>query len=288
MSKTDRIELNGVSKEVQAKYKRLKGILEEMGSVLVAFSGGVDSSFLLKTAHEVLGDEVFAVIASSETYPEKEKEEAIKIAQYLNVRYKIIRTLELENPDFVNNSPQRCYFCKRVLFSRLKEIAEDEGIPYVIDGANLEDTGDYRPGSIAAEELGIRSPLKEARFIKSEIRKLSKQLGLPTWNKPSMACLASRFPYYMRIDMKSLKRVSQAEDCLRALGFSQIRVRHHGQIARIEIEPKEFPEIMEKGVREKIVKTLKKLGYTYITVDLAGYRTGSMNEPLSSAVNRKT
>ncbi|MCK4264259.1 MAG: ATP-dependent sacrificial sulfur transferase LarE, partial [Candidatus Aminicenantes bacterium] len=235
MSKTDRIELNGVSKEVQAKYKRLKGIIKEMGSVLVAFSGGVDSSFLLKTAHEVLGDEVFAVIASSETYPEKEKEEAIKIAQYLNVRYKIIRTRELENPDFVNNSPQRCYFCKRVLFSRLKEIAEDEGIPCVIDGANLEDTGDYRPGSIAAEELGIRSPLKEARFIKSEIRKLSKQLGLPTWNKPSMACLASRFPYYMRIDMKSLKRVSQAEDCLRALGFSQIRVRHHGQIARIEI-----------------------------------------------------
>jgi len=287
MSKTDRIELNGVSKEVQAKYKRLKGIIKEMGSVLVAFSGGVDSSFLLKTAHEVLGDEVFAVIASSETYPEKEKEEAIKIAQCLNVRYKIIRTLELENPDFVNNSPQRCYFCKRVLFSRLKEIAEDEGISCVIDGANLEDTGDYRPGSIAAEELGIRSPLKEARFIKSEIRKLSKQLGLPTWNKPSMACLASRFPYYMRIDIKSLKRVSQAEDFLRALGFSQIRVRHHGQIARIEIEPKEFPEIMEKGVREKIVKTLKKLGYTYITVDLAGYRTGSMNEPLSSAVNRK-
>lgn len=287
MSKTDRIELNGVSKEVQAKYKRLKGIIKEMGSVLVAFSGGVDSSFLLKTAHEVLRDEVFAVIASSETYPEKEKEEAIKIAQCLNVRYKIIRTLELENPDFVNNSPQRCYFCKRVLFSRLKEIAEDEGISCVIDGANLEDTGDYRPGSIAAEELGIRSPLKEARFIKSEIRKLSKQLGLPTWNKPSMACLASRFPYYMRIDMKSLKRVSQAEDFLRALGFSQIRVRHHGQIARIEIEPKEFPEIMEKGVREKIVKTLKKLGYTYITVDLAGYRTGSMNEPLSSAVNRK-
>ena len=287
MSKTDRIELNGVSKEVQAKYKRLKGIIKEMGSVLVAFSGGVDSSFLLKTAHEVLRDEVFAVIASSETYPEKEKEEAIKIAQCLNVRYKIIRTLELENPDFVNNSPQRCYFCKRVLFSRLKEIAEDEGISCVIDGANLEDTGDYRPGSIAAEELGIRSPLKEARFIKSEIRKLSKQLGLPTWNKPSMACLASRFPYYMRIDMESLKRVSQAEDFLRALGFSQIRVRHHGQIARIEIEPKEFPEIMEKGVREKIVKTLKKLGYTYITVDLAGYRTGSMNEPLSSAVNRK-
>jgi len=287
MSKTDRIELNGVSKEVQAKYKRLKGIIKEMGSVLVAFSGGVDSSFLLKTAHEVLRDEVFAVIASSETYPEKEKEEAIKIAQCLNVRYKIIRTLELENPDFVNNSPQRCYFCKRVLFSRLKEIAEDEGISCVIDGANLEDTGDYRPGSIAAEELGIRSPLKEARFIKSEIRKLSKQLGLPTWNKPSMACLASRFPYYMRIDMKSLKRVSQTEDFLRALGFSQIRVRHHGQIARIEIEPKEFPEIMEKGVREKIVKTLKKLGYTYITVDLAGYRTGSMNEPLSSAVNRK-
>lgn len=287
MSKPDRIELNGVSKEVQAKYKRLKGILEEMGSVLVAFSGGVDSSFLLKTAHEVLRDEVFAVIASSETYPEKEKEEAIKIAQCLNVRYKIIRTLELENPDFVNNSPQRCYFCKRALFSRLKEIAEDEGISCVIDGANLEDTGDYRPGSIAAEELGIRSPLKEARFIKSEIRKLSKQLGLPTWNKPSMACLASRFPYYMRIDMKSLKRVSQAEDFLRALGFSQIRVRHHGQIARIEIEPKEFPEIMEKGVREKIVKTLKKLGYTYITVDLAGYRIGSINEPLSSAVNRK-
>lgn len=276
------------SSNIQAKYKKLKGILEEMGSVLVAFSGGVDSSFLLKTAHEVLRDEVFAVIASSETYPEKEKEEAIKIAQYLNVRYKIIRTLELENPDFVNNSPQRCYFCKRVLFSRLKEIAEDEGISCVIDGANLEDTGDYRPGSIAAEELGIRSPLKEARFIKSEIRKLSKQLGLPTWNKPSMACLASRFPYYMRIDIKSLKRVSQAEDFLRALGFSQIRIRHHGQIARIEIEPKEFPEIMEKGVREKIVKTLKKLGYTYITIDLAGYRTGSMNEPLSSAVKRKT
>ncbi|UCC41682.1 MAG: ATP-dependent sacrificial sulfur transferase LarE [Candidatus Aminicenantes bacterium] len=269
------------------KFEKLKEILKEMGKVLIAFSGGVDSTFLLKVAQDVLGENVLAVIASSETYPEREREEALRLAQMLKVRYLVIHTEELGNPDFSSNPPERCYFCKMELFSKLKDIADDEDIPYVLDGSNYEDTTDFRPGIKAGEELKIRSPLKEAGFLKKEIRQLSKELDLPTWDKPSLACLSSRFPYFSEIDSNSLKQIDKAEEFLRGLGFKQIRVRHHGQTARIEIELGEFPKIIESRIREDIVKNFKKFGYTYITVDLAGYRTGSMNEPLDLGKKHK-
>lgn len=269
-----------LSPQVLSKLQKLKKILQDMGKVLVAFSGGADSTFLLRVASDVLGKNVLAVTASSETYPEKEIEEAKRLARNLHVRHRLIQTHELENPRFSSNPPERCYFCKQELFSRLKEIAAREAIPWVVDGSNYEDRSDYRPGAKAAKELGIRSPLKEARLLKGEIRYLSKLLNLPTWNKPSLACLASRFPYQTKIEKRSLKQIGEAEDFLRKMGFTQVRVRHHGQMARVEIEPDEFPRIIKKEMREKIIRNFKKIGYIYIALDLAGYRTGSMNEPL--------
>ena len=271
---------NKIPDETQQKYENLQGILKRMKRVLVAFSGGVDSTFLLKVARDVLGNDVLAVIASSATYPEREQQEALRIAEDLKVRYKVIHTKELDDPQFRNNPPERCYFCKKELFSRLKEIAAKEKFPYVCDGSNFEDAFDFRPGFKAAEELDVHSPLKEARLGKNEIRILSKRLGLSTWDKPAMACLSSRFPYFSPIDNASLRQIDQAEEFLRAKGFSQLRVRHHGQMARIEIDPKDFSMIMEKQAREDIVEGLKKMGYLYVTLDLAGYRTGSMNEPI--------
>lgn len=280
MNKTDRKETDEITPTILSKFEKLKNLLGEMGKVLVAFSGGVDSSFLLKVAIDVLGENVLAVIASSETYPEKERDEAVKLAKRLNVRYEVIQTKELENPDFAHNPPERCYFCKMELFSKLKDIAESEGIPHVLDGSNFEDTSDFRPGAKAAEELGVLSPLKEVGLVKQEIRQLSKYVDLPTWNKPSMACLSSRFPYFTEIEPESLKQVAQAEEFLKGLGFNQVRVRHHGQIARIEIEPQEFSKIVEKATKEKIINAFKKFGFIYIALDLAGFRSGSMNEPL--------
>jgi len=282
-----KMTINEISSQTLTKYEKLTALLRKMGKVVVAFSGGVDSTFLLKAAHDVLQDNVLAVIGSSETYPQREKAEALSLVREMGVRYLVIETTELNNPDFVNNSPQRCYYCKKELFSKMKKIAETEGIPYILDGSNYEDSQDFRPGIKAAVELGIRSPLKEVGLKKEEIRKLSKKLALSTWNKPSFACLSSRFPYYTKIESSSLKQVDRAEELLRNLSFSQFRVRHYQQMARIEISSDEFSKIMEPTIRDKIISSFKKLGYIYITLDLEGYRSGSMNEPLAEDVKRK-
>ncbi len=287
MAKTEKRKDMKVPKDTQEKFTRLQDILKKMQTVLVAFSGGVDSTFLLKVAQKVLGDNVLAVIARSETYPEREYKEALRIAKDMGVRVKVILSHELENPDFVNNPPERCYFCKQELFSTLKEMAEAENIPFVCDGANFEDRLDFRPGAKAAQELGIRSPLMEARLEKREIRLLSRMLNLPTWNKPAMACLSSRFPYHMPIEKKSLRQIEAAEEFIRNMGILRVRVRHYGQIARIEVDPEDFSRVMDGRVRKSIVEHLRELGYFYVTLDLAGYRTGSMNEPLSATKSEK-
>lgn len=278
---------NNIPEETQRKFGKLKAVLQDMKGALVAFSGGVDSTFLVKVAQDVLGDQIFAIIASSESYPKKETQGAIELAKKLNIPHMVIRTRELDNPDFSNNPPDRCYHCKIELFSRIKEIAEEKGLSTVLDGSNFDDMGDYRPGLKACEELGIRSPLKEVGLGKEEIRALSKQMGLPTWNKPSLACLASRFPYNAEIDKESLEQVAMAEEYLWSLGFSQVRVRHHGQIARVEVDSEGIQRLLDPSLRAQIVENLKSLGYAYVTLDLAGYRTGSMNEPLSEEVKNK-
>jgi uncharacterized protein len=276
----------GLNRELRRKLELLKAILSPLDRVLVAFSGGVDSTLLLKVASDVLGDGVLAVIAGSETYPPSETRAALLLARRLGVRHRFIHTSELENPRFAANSPERCYHCKKELFGRLKGMAEKEGIPYVLDGANYDDRLDFRPGGKAGAELRVRSPLREARLTKDEIRTLSRHFGLPTWDKPSMACLASRFPYGTRIEKETLSRVGRAEEFLRKLGFRQLRVRHHGSIARVEVEPAEFPKLIQEKTRTAIVRGLKRLGYLYVAFDLEGYRTGSLNAPLNQAKRR--
>jgi uncharacterized protein len=266
---------------IEEKFGQLKGILQSMGKVLVAFSGGVDSTLLLKTAQDTLGDKnVFAVTARSPLYPERELSRVKKLIQTLGARHRLIGSNELEIPGFSENPPNRCYYCKRNLFGELLDIAKEEGIPFIVEGSTLDDDKDHRPGRMAIQELGIRSPLKEALLTKREVRELSKKLELSTWDKPSFACLASRFPYGEEITERGLRMVDEAEDFLFGLGFKQVRVRHYGSLARIEILKEEMSRLMDGSLREKVVSHLREVGYRYITLDLQGFRSGSMNEVL--------
>jgi pyridinium-3,5-biscarboxylic acid mononucleotide sulfurtransferase len=274
--------------EIEQKWDRLRSLLREMKSAVLAYSGGVDSSLLLKAASEVLGARLVVVTAYSETYPLAELAAAQEFAGSLGVIPRILHTAELASEDFVKNSTERCYFCKKELFGKLQQIAKNEGIPFIIDGSNTDDLKDYRPGSKAAGEFSVRSPLREAGFSKSDVRACARKLNLPVWDKPSLACLSSRIPYGTRITPKILTIIQSAEDCLHSLGYRQVRVRHHGDTARIEVERDEFERLLSGDTAQKIVTAFKQLGYTYVCMDLEGYRTGSMNEGIGNTDSERT
>ena len=269
--------------EVEEKLSKLKVIVSKLESVVVAFSGGVDSTLVAKVCYDTLKDNSMAVTARSETYPDFEFKESQELAREIGIKHMVVDTSELAIEGFANNPPERCYFCKTELFGKLKEIAKEHGFLNVADGANSDDTQEFRPGLKASKELNIRSPLKEAGLAKEDIRKVSKLLNLPNWNKPAYACLSSRFPYGQSITEEKISMVSEAEKYLRDLGLIQFRVRHHETIARIEVLPGDIHTLTNSPAKEELTAKFKEIGFTYVTLDLAGYRSGSMNEVLSEA-----
>lgn len=273
--------------ELQIRYEELTSHIRQFSSVVVAFSAGVDSTLLVRASVDALGTErVVAVTGLSDTYPEEEMQEAKELAEELGVEHVMARTEELTDPRYAQNSHQRCFFCKSELYSRLERVRDERGFAVVIDGTNADDLGDHRPGLRAARDLGVRSPLEEIRMSKDEIRKISNELGLRTWDKPAFACLSSRFPYGTPITVEKLQQVAEAERVLRQLGFKGFRVRHHEAIARIEVPPEDFVRIAEQHA--DIVAGVKAAGYRFVTLDLKGYTSGSLNEDLSIKLRETT
>lgn len=266
---------------LEHKYRTLQQLLSKLDTAAVAFSGGVDSTLLLQVARDILGrDKVLALTIDSPVFPRFETDQCSLLAQKIGVRHQLIQGASLELPEFTRNDPQRCYYCKRDLFSTMQKLACEQGFPVLLEGSNLDDLDDYRPGRKALEELGIGSPLLEAQLTKDDVRRLSKQLNLPTWDKQSFACLATRFPYGTEIDAEGLARVDACEAWLRQQGFDNYRVRIHGQLARIEINPARMDKLLDPQLRQQLVEHFKQNGFDYVTLDLQGYRSGSMNETL--------